>query len=1048
MPPLKSHLLIFITSLASCFAEDRVSYNADVRPILSDKCFLCHGPDQGSREAGLRLDIEEEAFKVLAESPGKHAIVPGSLENSVAWLRITDTEDPMPPLDFNVTLSDSEKATIGAWIKQGAKYEKHWSFVNLPKRIPVPEVAHPGWPRSPIDHFVAARLEKESLSPSPEASPLRWFRRTSLAITGLPPTLAQITTFKNDLSGDPETAYEKAADSLLSTRAYGEHFATPWLDAVRYADTWGYHADMDLTAWPYRDYVIRAFESDMPYDRFITENIAGDLLPNATTDQKLATASNRFNRMTNEGGSIREEFFLDGVADRVNTFGTAYLGLTMECSKCHDHKYDPITAKEYFQLSGFFNSINEDGLYIHGKISPPPSLLLPSDKEKSDLADLENAAAKLDARLAQITADARPDFEKWQSQLAPGTPLTMADQSAFFDFNQSHPDPLHSRIQPEKPLLAEDGKPLPIRFQISKPEFAPGPPNHGSALSLNGDDGATVQDGFFSKDSYDPFSVGLWLKDSLRDPDSAVVWHRAFGTEVGYHGIDLRLQDGYLAGRIFRAWPDNGLGIKTKARIPQDEWQHVTMTYDGRRKAEGLKFYLNGEAVETVVTGDQLYKSITTPTYSDGRHFTIGAIFRGPGFAGGNVDDMSVFDRAITALEARHLAGKPTPPGEDLFPYYLANFHPEYRATLREISAAHRAIVTLEDSFIEVPVMEEMDTPRPARILARGEYHSPIGEPLPRDTFAFLLPFPKDAPADRLGLAQWLTDPRHPLTSRVYVNRIWQQLFGEGLVGTMENFGLQGDLPTHPKLLDWLCRDFIAQGWSTKALVKQIVLSATYRQDSALTAELRSRDIHNKLLARGPAFRMSGEQIRDSALASSGLLRESSGGPPVHPYSPLISDDESPEQVHRRSIYSYWKRTKPQPNMTILDKPSLEVCSVKRSRTNSPAMALVLLNDRHFIEAARTLANDLLSQKGTDQSRLTTAWLRIASSDPTPYELATLKELLEEQRTYFKENPQNASKLLSIGVTPQPEDIDTAEAAAMTTVCQTIFNTDSAVWTR
>lgn len=1040
---------IFAASLTPGLAEEHVGYNADVRPIFSDKCFLCHGPDKGTREAGLRLDIEEEAYKVLAESPGKHGIVPGSLDKSIVWQRISDTEDPMPPEDANLSLSDSEKATITAWIKQGAKYEKHWAFVNLPESVSVPQLKDASWARNPIDNFVAARLEEENLSPSPEADPLRWLRRTSLAITGLPPTLEQISTFRKALKQAPETAYEKATDAFLNTRAYAENMTTPWLDAVRYADTWGYHADSNFNAWPYRDYVIRAFEKDMPYKQFITENIAGDLLPNATRDQKLATASNRFNRMTNEGGSIREEFFLDGVADRVNTFGTAYLGLTMECSKCHDHKYDPITAKEYFQLSGFFNSINEDGLYIHGNISPPPSLLLPSEKQESDLAKLAQTSTNLKTKLAGIIDAARPAFEQWKAALTPNTALTMADQSAFFDFNKSDSKPLESRTPPQ---LTKDGKPNPIRFQIRTPSYEEGPIGGGTAISLNGDDGATVQNGFFSKDRYNPFSVGLWIKDTIRDEDSVVIWHRAFGTEIGYHGIDLRIENGFLSGRVFRAWPDNGLGIKTKTVLPQNEWHHLTWTYDGLSEIGGMKFFLNGEFIETEVTNDKIFKSITTPTYSNGRHFTIGAIFRGPGFAGGQVDDMAIFDRAITPIEARKIAGKAsdlnTASDEDLFPYYLANFHEEYRKTSGEIIAAEKAFVSLENSFIEVPVMEDMATPRPARILDRGEYNSPVGDPLERDTFAFMLPFPKDAPRNRLGLAQWLTDPRHPLTTRVYINRIWQQIFGNGLVGTTENFGLQGDIPTHPALLDWLCRDFIKQNWSTKTLVKQIVLSATFRQDSALTAELQSRDIHNELLARGPAFRMGAEQIRDSALASSGLLRESNGGSPVHPYGPIKAKNERPDQVHHRSIYSYWKRTKPQENMTILDKPSLEVCSVKRSRTNSPAMALVLLNDRHFIEAARKLATDVLSEEDGDDSRLTKAWLRVASREPNNFELTTLKELLAEQRTYFKESPEKAQKLLTIGVTPQPTEIDAIEAAAMTTVCQTIFNTDAAVWTR
>ncbi|MEN8694425.1 MAG: DUF1553 domain-containing protein [Akkermansiaceae bacterium] len=1045
-----------LAGLSQACAEEEVSYNSDVRPILSDKCFLCHGPDVKMNKAKLRLDTPEGAFAALDSDSSKHGIVAGSLEKSEIWKRIisTDPDEVMPtPKSKLAPLSGQEKDIIARWIKQGAKYEKHWAFVDLPDSVKVPQIKKSDWVKNPIDNFIGARLEKEGLSHSEEAKPLRWFRRASFAITGLPPTLVQLGTFKKNLEESPDTAHEKAVDAFLNSKAYAENMATPWLDAVRYADTWGYHADSNFTAWPYRDYVIRAYEMDMPYKQFVTENIAGDLLPNATRDQRLATASNRFNRMTNEGGSNQLEFFLDGVADRVNTVGTAYLGLTMECSKCHDHKYDPITAKEYFQLSAFFNSINEDGLYIHGNISPPPSLLLPSEQQERQLADHQKKSAELEAQLAQISEIAKADFQTWKNSLTSETELTMSDQSGFFDFNKTSEKPFESRIQPAKPHKDNKGNTIPLTIKTSLKDFVSGPEGKGTGLALNGDDKVTVEN-FFSKDRHHPFSVGLWVKDTQRAKRSVVVWHRAYGTEIGYHGIDLRIEDGFLSGRIFRAWPDNGLGIKTKTRLPQNEWHHLTWTYDGMSRIEGLKFYLNGEPIEIEITNQNIYKSITTPTYSSGRHFTLGAIFRGPGFAGGQIDEVTVFDRAISPLEARQVAkgdvDLSTAPNEQLFDYYLANFNEQYRKTVSEISKVQKAITDLETSFTEVPVMEDMEKPRPAYILTRGEFHNPDLETgaLERDTFAFILPFPKDAPRNRLGLAQWLTDPRHPLTTRVYVNRIWQQIFGDGLVGTTENFGLQGDLPTHPKLLDWLCRDFIEKGWSTKQLVKQMILSATYRQDSVTSPDLLARDPFNDFLARGPAFRLSGEQIRDAALASAGLLREFNGGPPVHPYSPTKKKNENADQVHRRSLYSYWKRTVPQANMTIFDKPSLEVCSVERTRTNTPAQALVLLNDRHFIEAARKLAIDVIQNHASDEERIHTAWLRVASHEPNEFEMNTIKELLEEQRTYFKENPENAKKLLNIGVFKHPPEINELEAAAMTTVCQTIFNTDASVWSR
>ncbi|YCM46375.1 DUF1553 domain-containing protein [Verrucomicrobiaceae bacterium 227] len=1039
-------LPFFLLSLTLAHGAEKVGYNSDVRPILSDKCFLCHGPDKKNNKGDLRLDDEVAAYAALKDSPDKHAIVPGSLEKSASWQRIiaTDPDEIMPPSDSNLALSESEKKIIAQWIEQGANYEPHWAFVNLPESIAVPEIANPDWARNPIDQFVAAKLDKEGLEPSPEVDPVRWLRRATFAVTGLPPTLAQISTFEAELRTDQENAYEKAVDRLLSSRAYAEHMTTPWLDGIRYADTWGYHADVNLTAWPYRDYVIRAYEADMPYNQFLTENIAGDLLPNATRDQKLATASNRFNRMTNEGGSSQLEFFVDGVADRVNTIGTSVLGITLECAKCHDHKYDPILAKDYYQIFSFFNSINEDGLYIHGNISPPPSLLLPNESQQKELEKRQQLAANLEKKLAEIKDSARPDFEQWKATLTPGTPPALADLTGDFDFNKN----LVSKFQaPKKDEKAKD-----LAISLGGPQYVDGPAGFGQAVALDGDKGASTANHFL-KDRYDPFTIALWVKDTLREERSVVIAQRCHGTEVGYNGIDLRIEDGYLNARVFRAWPDNGIGIRSVKQLPKDEWHHLTYTYDGLSQANGLKLYLDGKLIETTVLNDKLFKSVSTKTYSSGA-FTLGAIFRGPGFKGGHVDDLKTFDRPLTPAEIRHISGQTidlaTLPDDELYPYYLANHHEAYRKTIAEISAAQKAIVQQEDTFIEVPVMEEMASPRPAYILDRGDFdakRTPESR-VTRDTLSFLLPFPEDAPRDRLGLTQWLTLPNHPLTSRVYVNRIWQHLLGDGIVRTPENFGLQGDLPTHPQLLDWLSRDFINQGWSTKKLVRQIVLSATFRQQSAYTADLQALDISNKLLARGPSHRLSGEEIRDAALVSSGLLIESNGGPPVHPYAPDGNGKESPNNVHRRSVYSYWKRTKPQPNMTIFDKPSLEVCSVKRSRTNSPSAALVLLNDRHFVEAARKLATFTIQEKPSLDDRIKLAWLRVTSLTPTKDELRILKEIFADSLADFQTQPAEADKLLKVGVSPLPKDLDPVETAAMTVVCQAIYNSDAAIWKR
>lgn len=1068
-------LIVLLTFSAQSLelGANSVGYNTDVRPILSDKCFLCHGPDKTNNKAGLRLDDEASAYAALKDTPGKHAIVPGSLENSEVWLRINsnDPDEVMPTPESNLVLTDSEKEIIASWIKQGAEYEPHWAFVPLPNKIPVPTANSVDWPRNPIDNFVVAKLQANDLQPSPEADPLRWFRRVCFDLTGLPPTQAQLDTLQSDLKSSPAKAHEKAVDTLLTTIEYAEHMTLDWLDAARYADTWGYHSDMNFTAWPYRDWVVRAYQQDLPYKDFVTWNIAGDLLPDATKDQKLATAFNRFNRMTNEGGSDALEFFVDGVSDRVHTMGTAFLGLTLECSKCHDHKYDPITAKDYYQLFSFFNSINENGLYIHGNISPPPSLLLPTDAQEAELKKRKQRVAAAQKKLAQLDKDLGSKFQEWKANALNPTPseggtppvprkLSLADLSGHFDFDKDHKQPLESRTPPPPGPVKKDKdnrliKPKPPSLSLADIHYTEGPKGHGSAIILDGDRGASTGN-FFIKDRYTPFSVGLWMKDTLREKRSVVIWQRAHGTEVGYNGIDLRTENGFLTARVFRHWPDNGIGIKTIGQIPKNEWHHITVTYDASSTAKGLAMYKNGLPLETKIVGDKLYKSVNTRTYTAG-NFTLGAIFRGPGFKGGHVDELITFDRALTPLEVGHIAGledinqsSRKAADKDLYPYYLSNHNTDYRKARDEYAAAQKALVQLEDTFTEVPVMEEMDTPRPAYLLSRGEFTAERTEEnkVTRDTPAFLLPFPEGAPRNRLGLAQWLTLPNHPLTTRVYINRIWQQLFGNGLVGTTENFGLQGDLPTHPELLDWLCRDFINHNWSTKHLVKQIALSATYRQDSVLTPELQSLDIANKLLARGPSHRLTGEAIRDAALLTSGLLSDKRGGPPVKPYDPVHNRKGSLDHVHRRSLYSYWRRTKPQNNMIIFDKPSLEVCSVQRSRTSSPAQALVLLNDTQFVETARNLAANMLQKHGDDASRIKAAWKTVTSREATEKELELLTAILAEQRNYFKANPREAEAFLKIGLKPLPKDLDPIESAALTVVCQATYNTDAAVWKR
>jgi hypothetical protein len=1021
--------------LGSSWTYAGLTYNKDVRPILSDKCFFCHGPDAANQKAGLRLDSAATAFAALKESDG-HAIMPGDLAKSVAWQRIEDSDDPMPPISAKNPLTESEKNILRSWILQGATYETHWAFIPLPAEVPLPEVAE-GKILHPIDRFVQKRLSEEKITPAAPTEPLRWLRRATLDLTGLPPTLEQIAAFEAAVLQNPETAYASAVDGLLATKAYGEHMATPWLDAARYADTFGYHSDSDFTPWPYRDWVVRAFNNDLSYRDFLTYQLAGDLLPGATQEQKLATTFNRLHRITNEGGSVWEEFFVDGVADRVNTLGTSILGLTLECSKCHDHKYDPITQQDYYGLFAFFNSINETGVYNHSSICPPPSLQIPTVEQAKAVAEKTTEVKKWEATLAEVAATADARFALWKSQAAKATPIP--DEIGRFDFEETN-HPLLNRISGPKAYTAE----------FKTPKYTEG--KNGTAALLDGDTGVLFPN-FFLKDRWNAFTVAGWFKDTERSPKPVNMITRCYGHDVGYNGFHVLLENGYLETRIFRSWPDVGIGVCSVAQFPKNTWGHFTLSYDGSGRASGIHMYLNGEELQTNITADSLEKQAAKSTIREG-HFAIGWIFRGTGFKGGSVDDLRLFERALSGLEIREIAeGPKIVNSEDeraLRAYYLSAIDETYRRVLGELESAREALIRAQEPIIEVPVMREMPEPRQAYVLARGAYDAPKTEDkkIGRATIASLIPFPAGAPRNRLGLAQWLTEPDHPLTARVFVNRVWAQFFGRGIVATLDNFGLQGELPSHPELLNWLARDFVQHNWSIKHLCRQIVLSGTYRQRSGGDKALSEADPDNRLLARGPAHRLPAETIRDLALAASGLLDSKEGGSPVRPYDPKNNVKPELSQVHSRSLYSYWRRTRPIPSMIALDRPSLEVCSVKRNRTNSPQQALVLLNDVQYVEAARHLAGTVMQQAQTLDKRLQLAWNRLVGTPSLPEEQELLRALYAEQFAVFSKSPTEADKLLKIGLKAFPAQLNKPEAAALTVVCQAILNSDATIWKR
>jgi hypothetical protein len=1025
-------------------------FDRDIRPILSDRCFLCHGPDAETREAELRLDNRESATE--------YVIVPGEPDESELIARIT-SDDPdvrMPPLESHLSLSDAEKGLIREWIAGGAEYTEHWAFRPLPAEVAVPDVRGAAWPRGPLDRFVAARLDAEGLDVSPQADPLRLLRRLSLDLTGLPPTVEEIREFERAAAKDVDAALEAAVDRLLASPAFGEHMAVAWLDAARYADSFGYQSDQLNTQWPYRDWVVRALNDNMPYDEFLTEQIAGDLLPGATRDQILATAFNRMHRLTNEGGSIAEEWLVENASDRIHTLGTAVLGLTVECARCHDHKYDPISQRDYYALSAFFNSIDENGMYDNASKVPAPSLLLPTDEQQEALDAACREVEEAEAALEQVIADGEARFEAW-----------LAD-----DAEASHDIDLVRHVSFDAPaqdaasvfrMVGSDGG-----EDAGDVLYVPGVAR--DAIALDGDRGAAFEK-LINIDRWQPFTVDLWLRDAAQNPLPVVVVQQSRGTDVGYNGFDLMLADGVLDARLYRVWPGNAIGVRAHEPITSDAWQHVTVTYDGSSRAAGLRLYLAGVGLPAEVLRDRIQKGVTVAGYGGG-DFTLGARFRDRGFKEGAIDELRVYSRALTPLEVRQLdASEPSPPGRgqgeevaELREYYFSAVDSETRNLAQSLLQARRHFVEAEEAIQEVAVMRELPEPRPAYILARGTYDAPKSEEnrVERDTFADMLtPYPSDAPRDRRGLAQWLTDPAHPLTARVLVNRVWTNFFGRGLVETPENFGRQGAAPSHPELLDWLARDFVDSRWDVKRLCRMIALSATYRQDSRLRSELRDRDPENILLARGASRRLSAEQIRDLALAASGLIDPAGGGPPVSPYQPgedlwRESNAMSPpyqqstgKALHRRSLYSVWKRTAPLPNMLAFDAGTREVCTVSRSRTNTPLQALVLLNDVQFVEAARALAAETAQRHTETEGQIREAFLRLAGREPDDVELDLLVDAYNEQLALFAPgDQQQPGKYLDVGETAIDSELPPAELAALAATCQVILNLDATIYER
>jgi len=1000
-------VLVLLVMACGLSAED-LRFNRDIRPILSENCFFCHGQDPKHREADLRLDQRSEAIK---DNDGVFAIVPGHPEKSEMLKRMLshDADEQMPPPESNRKVTTAQIELIRRWIAQGAPYEKHWSFVP-PEKAPAPKLSDASWARQPFDRYVLAKLETEKLKPSAEAKPATWLRRAAFDLTGLPPTPTEIAAFEADSAKRGEAAYAAAADRLLASTRFGERLAQDWLDVARYADTHGFNNDSSRSMWRWRDYVIESFNANLPFDRFVTEQLAGDLLPNPTPDQRLATAFNRNHVINSEGGIIDEEYRVEYVADRVRTTSTALLGLTMECARCHDHKFDPIGEKDYYRMFAFFNNVLEYG--EDGRIANAvPLLVTPTPAQIKRRLEMDERLKAIDIALrawpesVSIPADLRTRLIAEDAKLLPKTP---------------------------KPVKATEARLLAKDADVD--------PKRGTTLSV-------------------------WFKAKTASPDAPIIsaLDRSGNVAgVGYgNGRELRLVGDELEWAASQRYPAYATIVRTVgAKIRPGDWHQVSVRIQGAENASTIALFVDGEEVPTQIRHDGVSGAPAK------RDWLLGADGKAKPFDG-EVTGFRTYPSILKPEQVRHAfwlqsADKLTAEQRTQADRELARRH---AGRIQTLQAERDTLWTERLTFVRTlpttMVMEEMPTPRQAYVLNRGQYDAhgdKVEAGVPEQLIA---PWPKDAPKNRLGLARWFLQPQHPLTARVVVNRFWAQLFGVGLVKSVEDFGTQGEWPSHPEVLDTLARDFVDGGWNVKGFFKSVVLSSTYRQTSDASPELYARDPENRLLARGPRVRLTSEQIRDQALAVSGLLAEKIGGPSVRPYQPeslykgIVVDAPYPsttwelgkgDEIYRRSLYTFWKRTVPHPAMLTFDSPDREFCSARRSRTNTPLQALVLWNETGYLESSRQLGERMLKEGGVDDASRATFAFRLATGRaPRAAETEVLTRTYAKLRADFAARPDDAAKLIKVGVSVPDPALSAVELAAAGGVANLILTLDETI---
>ena len=1078
----------------------KINFNSQIKPIISDRCFKCHGPDKTKVDAGLQLTSFEAATALLKS--GKRAIVPFKPNESELVKRIltTDPDDMMPAKKSNLALTEAEKKLLVQWVEEGAEYQEHWAFIP-PFKYPQPDVQNKNWVRNQIDYFILQKLEENGLKPNAEATKEALIRRLSLDLTGLPPTVEEINTFIKDSNPN---AYEKLVDRLLATPQYGERMALEWLDVARYADSHGYQDDGLRNTYPYRDWVIRAFNQNIPFDQFTIGQLAGDLLPNPTRDQLIATCFNRNHMQSQEGGVVEEEYRVEYVNDRVATFGKAFLGLSTECAKCHTHKYDPIEHKDYYSLFAFFNQNNESGIVPYNGEAAPTLMLPTLAAEKS----LDSLKALMQPHIVKTTISEqyKKDLEKWLLDIKTKDKSFLkipVERTLYLDFEQKDTNLIADLVTPpSKEELEKRAKEIEkskkdTTLKIKPPQRIAGYRNieksdtalkavsftgdkdkyplsitgkKGQGILLRGEAGITAGPAL-NYDRYQPFSVSIWVKLN-KHGEEGPLFNKANSEEEGFRGWACKLnKNGTLSFQFAHVLPDNALDFETLDTLTVGEWTHIALTYDGTSKASGVHFWVNGKTPLYKLRADNLQKSMVFARFKIIRNKKTFALGSNPPRSIQNVemDELAIFKRQLSEIEVLDLfdnqdratqlfekKNRTENEQKQLLAFFLLR---GYQATFKDSKDSLIALRKQENDIAteqeEVMTMHDRPEYRKTYILNRGAYDAPSTTEVTPNTLPKIFPFDdKKYPKNRLGLAQWLLDDKNPLFARVAVNRYWQMLFGRGLVETQEDFGNQGAYPSHAELLDVLALDFRVKNWDTKAFLKQIVLSATYRQSSIPTPMAKEKDFANELYSRYPAHRLPAELVRDNALAASGLLTKKIGGASVYPYQPAglwealatrnaINYVQSHgDSLYRRSLYTIWKRSAPPPAMLNFDATDRAYCAVRRQKTSSPLQALVLMNDPQFVEAARILAEKMMQSTPSVSERLSYGFQALTSRKPRPAELQELKNLLDKELSYFKQNPEKAAELMTVGEYKRNESLDKIEVAAYTIVASMIMNFD------